>query len=622
MAPNYCVDSRDVRFVLFELLETDNLGKKFGQFADFDREMFEEILNLAERLATEQIYPVAAEGDRAGCQYDPKDKSVTIPAVYHAPLKAYYDAGFMTILDSQEAGGMGMPVEMYYASSEYLIGASVPLMMYPGLSLGAKNLIREFGSEETKSLFLDRLTEGTWGGTMCLTEPDAGSDVGLGKSRAVRQPDGTYRIFGQNIFISSGDNDHYENMVHLKLARVEGDPPGSKGLSIFAVPKYRLEQGRLVFNDVVCSGIEHKMGIRGSSTCTLNFGDGGDCIGYLLGEERQGMKIMFHMMNEERTGVGIMGLALSSSAYLHAVSYARNRVQGTHVTQMLNPGAKPTTIINHPDVSRMLLWMKSHVEGMRVLCAFLGRCATVERAAAGEEAVEARAIGELLRPVFKAGCTDTAVLATSEAMQVYGGYGYCADYPVERLMRDSKITTIYEGTNGIQAMDFTMRKLLMNRDQQYYRAFRERMRKTAGLARGIVDERYVAAVEGGIAAFDETVEFMKGQAAQGKYLHLFMNATPLQQAMFMVSLAWAHLWALAVATPRLQSLAGGRSGSDLEELARENGEVAYYRGRVLSGQFYIGHEFPRLRGILEGIRGGESAAIGAGEEVFTGAPAV
>jgi alkylation response protein AidB-like acyl-CoA dehydrogenase len=622
MSANYCVDSRDVRFVLFELLETESLGARYRQFADFDREVYEEILTLAERLATEQVYPAAADGDREGCRYDPKSKTVTIPAAYHAPLKAYYDAGFMTILDSQESGGMGMPVEIYFASSEYLIAASVPLMMYPGLSLGAKNLIMHFGSGELKSMFLDKMIEGTWGGTMCLTEPDAGSDVGLGKSRAVRRPDGTYGIAGQNIFISSGDNDHYENMVHLKLARIEGDPVGTKGLSIFVVPKYRVENGTLVFNDVVCSGIEHKMGIRGSSTCTLNFGDGGDCVGYLLGEERQGMKIMFHMMNEERTGVGIMGLALTSSAYLHAVSYARGRIQGTHVTQMLNPGAKPTAIINHPDVGRMLLWMKSHVEGMRILCAFLGRCATVEHAGAEREAENARAIGELLRPVFKAGCTDTSVLAASEAMQVYGGYGYCADYPVERLMRDSKITTIYEGTNGIQAMDFTMRKLLMNRDQRNYRIFRERMMDTVSRARGIVDDRYVAAVEKGIADFDETVEFMKGQMAAGRYLHLFMNATPLQQAMFMLALAWAHLWALTAAEPKLKSLAGGKGGIDLEALARDNGEVAYYSGRVLSGQFYIGHEFPKLRGILEGIRGGESAVIQAHEAFFTGAPAV
>ena len=232
--------------------------------------------------------------------------------------------------------------------------------MYPGLTHGAAELIEAFGTEEQKHMYLANMYSGKWGGTMCLNEPDAGSDVGALKTKAVRKSDGTYKISGQKIFISSGDNDYYENMIHPVLARIEGDPPGTKGISIFIVPKYRVNaDGSLgEFNDVNCAGIEHKMGIKGSATCTLSFGDNNNCIGWLLGEERKGMKIMFKMMNYARMGVGIQAHSTSSAAYMNAATYSKNRVQGAHVTQMLNPEAKGVTIINHPDVKRMLMWMK------------------------------------------------------------------------------------------------------------------------------------------------------------------------------------------------------------------------------------------------------------------------
>ena len=295
----------------------------------------------------------------------------------------------------------------------------------------------------------------------------------------------------QKIFITCGDHDLTENIIHPVLARIEGDPAGTKGISIFIVPKFLVNPDGTLGqrNDVVCSGIEHKMGLKGSATCSLNFGDNGACVGYLLGEERKGMKVMFQLMNEARILVGLHGLALSSTAYMHAVTYARTRLQGAHITQMTKPDAPQVAIINHPDVKRMLLWMKSYVEGMRMLTYGLSWYSDLARVLDGEERNKAEAMVELLTPILKAGNTDMAWLVTAEAIQVYGGYGYIADYPVEQLARvDSKILSLFEGTNGIQSMDLVMRKILMNKDQYNYRAWYEEIEKTVAAAKGVVDE--------------------------------------------------------------------------------------------------------------------------------------
>lgn len=621
MALNPLVDSRDIRFVLFEMLEVEKLSEKYSRFEDFDRSTYEEFLDLAERIAYEKIYPASVPGDKEGCTYDPKTREVRIPVAYKAPLDIYYESGFMGVSDDPEIGGMGMPHSMSASQIEIMCSASLPLMMYPGLSHGAMLLLNNFYTGNDKSIYIEKLMSGEWGGTMCLTEPEAGSDVGALSSKAVRNDDGTFSITGQKIFISSGDNDYYDNMVHLVLARIEGDPTGTKGISIFVVPKYKLNEdgSKGEFNDVNCAGIEHKMGIKGSSTCTLAFGDNGACTGYLIGEERKGMKIMFQMMNEARLGVAMQGLALASAAYMHAVTYARNRTQGVHVTQMLNPDAQKVNISEHPDVKRMLLWMKSHVEGMRILSYYLGRNLTLIEVTEGEEQREARGIVEILIPICKAGNTDTSVLIASEAIQVYGGYGFISEYPVEQFLRDSKITAIYEGTNGIQSMDLTMRKILMNENQYNYSVLKKRIEETVVAARGVVDDKYIDLVERGLAKLDEVIEMMKGQMAGGKFMHLFMNATPLQQAMFKLTLAWTHLWALTVAIPKMKEIIGDLKGDERNKLLEENNEAAFYSGRVLSAQFYLGAEFPKYFGMIETILFGETAVLKASDPSFTGA---
>jgi len=594
---------------------------KFEKYADFDKDMFEDMINLAETMAVEEIYPTFEEGDKEGCQYIGDTKEVKIPQCYHAALDKFYEAGFGGMDVDAEWGGMGIPQVIAWACNEYFCAANYPLLMYPGLTHGAAELIEVFGTQEQKEAYLAKMYDGSWGGTMCLTEPDAGSDVGALKTKAVRQDDGTYKIVGQKIFISSGDNDYYENMIHPVLARIEGDPPGTKGISIFIVPKYLVNEdgSNGEFNDVSCAGIEHKMGIKGSATCTLSFGDNGNCTGYLLGEERKGMKIMFKMMNYARMGVGLQGHATSSAAYMHAVTYARNRIQGVHVTQMLNPEAKGVTIVNHPDIKRMLLLMKSHLEAQRAMIYYLYKNYELAMLLDGEEAKEAQALLEIITPVEKAGCTDSAVTLTSEAMQVFGGYGYCSDYPVEQMMRNAKITAIYEGTNGIQAMDLTMRKILMNPEQYNYGVLKSRIMDTVSKAKGVVDDKYVELIERGVSKLDEVVEMMKGQMAGGKFLHLFANATPLEQAMYMLILAWMHLWMLTITVPKMKELVGDKKGEERDALLKDNQEAAFYAGKVLSSQYYIGAEFPKYFGNIEALLGGESAIIKAGEDIFTGA---
>ncbi len=621
MAVNQIIDTRDVRFVLFELLEIEKFIKKYPRYGDFDRNTLESTLDLAEKVAVEKIYPTFIESDRQGCEYNPQTKEVKIPQCYHPALNAYYEAGFYGMIESPEIGGMGVPHCVQNAVGEIIGSGNNNITMYPGLSFGAMELIHAFGKNDLQELYIPKMMSGEWGGTMCLTEPDAGSDVGASKTKAVRQPDGTYKITGQKIFISCGENDYFKNIIHAVLARIEGDPGGTKGLSLFIVPKIRVnpDQSLDAPNDVTCIGIEHKMGIKGSSTCSLSFGDNGACVGYILGGERKGMREMFQMMNGARLGTAMQSQCIASMAYMHASAYAKNRIQGVCVTDMINPDAKSVTISRHPDVKRMLLFMKSHVEGMRLIAYFLSHALNIAAIAGGDEAKEAQAIADLMLPICKAGITEKGVEIASEAMQVHGGYGYCQEYPVEQMMRDARIFPIYEGTNGIQSNDLLMRKILMNPEQYNYAVLKKRIGEVILNAKGIVDDKYISLVERGVRKLDEVINMMKDQAQKGLFPHLFMNAMPLLQAMFMLCLAWAHLWSLSISLPMMKMLVGDKKGQGLEKLLADNSEAAYYSGKVISSEFYLGMEFPKYFGRIEAMLFGETAVIRASDPIFAGA---
>jgi alkylation response protein AidB-like acyl-CoA dehydrogenase len=619
MALNPLLDSRDLRFVLFEALGADKLNQ-YQQFADFDKDTYEATLELAEQIAVELVYPANAEADKIGAKYDPETKTVKIPEGFHTAMASYRESGFSGLSNSAEYGGMGMPETIYRGVMEYFCAAGVSFSSYDTLKVGACNLIINHGTDELKKIYVEKMVSGQWGGTMCLTEPGAGSDVGALKTRAVKQADGTYRITGQKIFITAGDNDLYENIIHPVLARIDGDPPGTPGISIFIVPKYHVNPDGSIGkpNDVVTTGIEHKMGIKGSATCSLSFGDNDQCVGYLLGSERQGMKIMFQMMNEARLDVSQQALGTASSAYMHAVTYSKNRLQGSDPAKKGDFASVP--IIKHPDVKRMLIWMKAQVEAMRMLTLLAAYSADTAHADTGDKAKEAGALLDFLIPLCKAGNSDLAWLVTAEAMHVYGGYGYCSEYPVEQLARDCKILAIYEGTNGIQSMDLAMRKLLMNPEMFNFQVFKKRIAETATKAKGVVDDKYIAAVTTAVEKMDATVLKLVELRDQRKILDILAIATPLQQAMRMLAHAWMHLWSMSIAVPALKAIAGDIAGEKVIASVKDNAEAAFYFGKIQSDKFYLGTELKHLYGYLDYIVSGEAAAVNeCFEEMFTGA---
>lgn len=361
------------------------------------------------------------------------------------------------------------------------------------------------------------------------------------------------------------------------------------------------------------------MGIKGSATCTLTFGDNDKCVGYLLGKEREGMKIMFQMMNEARLDTAMQAHGISSAAYMHSVTYAKNRVQGSSVTKGKTPDAGSVTIVKHPDVRRMLLWMKAYVEGDRMLMLFTAKNLDLSHAATGDEAKEANGLVELLIPISKAGITDTAVLVASEAMQTFGGYGYCSEYPVEQYLRDAKITAIYEGTNGIQSMDLTFRKLLMNPGQYNYNVLKKRISAVINGAKGVVDNKYIDLVAKGVAKVDEALVAMGKELAAGNVESVYAKATPLCRAMYLLTLAYLHLWSLTLTTPKMKALIGNAKGAELEAKLKNDKEAAFYYGKALASQFFIGAEFHHFFGIIDYLLSGDTSVVETSDDIFTGA---
>ncbi|WP_394822439.1 acyl-CoA dehydrogenase [Pendulispora albinea] len=460
----YKADLRELNFLLFEQFRLGEiLGR--GPFEAWGEEEVRTSLAECYRFVREVTGPLNSPADAQGCRLE-GGKVITPPGFKEA-WKQVYAAGWKGVGISAEYGGAGAPNSLHILVEELLSGSNVAFNMYPGLAYGASELIEVFGTHEQKELYCRRMFDGTWGGTMNLTEPQAGSDVGASTTTAKRNADGSYSIRGTKIFISGGDHDLAENIIHLVLARVEGSPAGTKGLTLFIVPKFRPNpDGSLgKFNDVTCGAIEHKMGINGSSTCVLNYGENDACIGWPVGGEEkinQGMPQMFRMMNGARIAVGIQSISVASTAYLNALEYAKDRKQGASITHWKDATAPRVSIIQHADVRRMLLDMKARVEGIRALAVKLAHHLDMVRVLEDEDAEKAayhQGQVDLLVPLVKAYGSDQAFRVCELAIQTYGGAGYTRDYPVEQYCRDAKIFSIYEGTNHIQAMDLVGRKL-------------------------------------------------------------------------------------------------------------------------------------------------------------------
>ena len=577
--PTYTAPTEDMQFLLHDVLrisEADVPG-----YVDLDRDFTAAILGEAAKLAEEVLQPLNRVGDEHGCTLE--NGVVRTPPGFADAYGQMRAGGWIGIDVPEEFGGQGLPYLMYSATGEMFVSANMAFNMYQGLSHGAAYAIRMHGSETQKAAYLPRMTDGSWTGTMNLTEPHCGTDLGLIRTKAEPKDDGSYRISGQKIWISAGEHDMAENIVHLVLAKIPGGPDGVKGISLFIVPKFLPnEDGSLgERNSLSCGGLESKMGIHGNATCVMNY-DG--ATGFLVGEAHKGMRAMFTMMNEARLGVGMQGLAQGAVAYQNALGFAQDRLQGRDVTGAKNPNGPADPIIVHPDVRRNLMDQKSFVEGGRALV--LWGSTFIDRASAGDE--EAEAMISLLTPVIKGFLTDLGFETTVKAQQTLGGSGFTTEWGLEQFVRDARIAMIYEGTNGIQSLDLVGRKLGQNGGRtvmaffEMVKSFLAEAKEVEGMAE-FAEPLKAASKDMQAASMYFVEEGMKNplNALSGSYdfMHLFGHVC--------LGLMWAKM-----ARASLDALANGAE------------DPAFHETKLATGRYYMARQLPMTATHLARIRSG------------------
>jgi alkylation response protein AidB-like acyl-CoA dehydrogenase len=606
-------DYQDRRFILFDQLKIQDLTK-YDKYSEHGQEIFEMVISEAEKFSENILWPINDTGDHEECKWD--DGVVTTPKGFKEAYQQFAEAGWITVSDEPEYYGQGLPHTLWTTTSECFHGSNMAFANYPNLTHGAGLLIKLFGTDEQKEKYLMRMWSGEWAGSMCLTEPGAGSDLGILKTKAKKQDDGTYLIEGTKTFITGGQHDLAPNIIHPVLARIEGDPPGPKGISIFIVPRDTVNDDGSIGenNDCKCLGIEHKMGIKASATSQLAFGEEGKCVGELLGEQGKGLMVMFHMMNEERLLVASQSLGTASVAYQLSLAYSKERLQGRSLAAGKKHDAPAVPIIQHPDVRRMLMWMKSMTEGLRGMNYFTGYCLDMAEVADGDEQKMYKGFVEMMTPIVKSYGSDYAFRICETAMQVLGGYGYCSEYRVEQCARDVKIASLYEGTNGIQAMDLLGRKLPMAGGKVFEALLGQIQNTIEDGKKSDLLKPYAEKLEHGMGQLVKAAKHVGAIAGGKDFMLAFVSASPLLDIMGDVLCGWQLLWQAVIAEGKLGQIIGE---GDKAAIIKENNEAAYLDGKICSARFVLGSEVTKIDGKVMSIITDESSALDIMEESFT-----
>ncbi len=608
----YSDDCRDIKFNLFEWLDLDAIlaSERYGEF---DREQLEMVLDEALKVSRGSLASCNEAGDRQGARFE--NGRVRLPEGFAAAYRDLASGGWISPTIGPEFGGMGLPESVGTGISEFIIGANTALGLQVLLVRGAAHLIESFGTAALKAQFCERMYSGEWAGTMCLTEAGAGSDLGEIQTKAVRQADNSYLLTGEKIFITSGEHDLTPNIVHAVLARTPGAPAGAKGLSLFVVPKFRVnEDGSLgAGNDVACAGIEHKLGIHGSPTCSLVFGANGACQGFLLGAEGQGISLMFQMMNSARYEVGIQGLGIASAAHQAALGYARERLQGRLFSNRA-PDAPQAPLVQHPEVRRSLLTQSAYVQAMRALVSYTGWCMDRAHTSSGEDRDRWQGLVELFTPICKAWCSDWGFRVTEWALQTYGGYGYTMDYPAEQYLRDAKIASIYEGTNGIQALDLVGRKFRM----QEGRPVKHLLGLAGETAQRLAADPVLGASARLLGAAVQAMGKVLGElpARENALLLTMLNAVPILDMLGHLTAGYLLLQQAEVAQGKRDALLRERGVNTGEPLALRaflegNTEGAFYQNKVQAAILFAHRGLPLVAAQAVALQAGELAPMEA-----------
>ena len=580
----YSPPLRDMRFVLHEVLKAEECLSGLEGFEEVNEELLDTVLDEAGKIFEEVVFPTNVAGHREGCKLE--NGRVTTPTGFKEAYDALVEGGWFALSAEPEYGGQGLPETLTFLFDEMFCSANMALSLYPGLTHGAYIALRSHASESLKSTYLPKMVSGEWTGTMCLTEPHAGTDLGMIRSKAEPQPDGSYKVTGTKIFITAGEHEMVDNIIHLVLAKLPDAPPGVKGISLFLVPKFLLdEEGNPgERNGVQCLSLEEKMGIKGVPACVMGFDN---ATGYLVGKPHGGLANMFTMMNHERLAVGMEGLGLAETAYQSARNYARERLQGRSVSGPKQPEQPADPIIVHPDVRRMLMTTRAYVEGARALATWVGMHIDIaERHSDAAERERADDVVQLLTPVIKAFLTDLGSERTNECLQVFGGSGYIADTGMEQLVRDARIAQIYEGTNGIQANDLVGRKLfqskgrLIKRFLADAREFADARRDNPALAEFLTP--YVA----GLEELESVTQWLAEVSAENRE-ELGAAAVDYLRLMGMVCLA--RMW-VGMAEVALSRADGDNTG--------------YYDAKIKTSRYFMQRLMPLTSALVAAIRSG------------------